>query len=54
MDINDMRVIVTLLGFICFIGIVVWAYSQRVSKSFEEAEALPFADDRTPRPERDR
>lgn len=45
MDIMDMRVIITVLSFGAFIGIVVWAYSGRQKKRFDEAANLPFADD---------
>jgi cytochrome c oxidase cbb3-type subunit IV len=47
MDINDIRAVLTLAGFLSFCGITVWAYSGRARKGFEEAEALPF-DDETP------
>ena len=45
MDINDFRSLQTVLAFIAFIGIVVWAYSKRRKKSFDDAANLPFADD---------
>jgi cytochrome c oxidase cbb3-type subunit 4 len=45
MDINDLRSIVTVLGFISFLGIVWWAYSDRRKKSYEEAAMLPLDDD---------
>lgn len=45
MDINDLRMMVTLLSFAVFIGIVVWAWSARNRKAFDEAALLPFADD---------
>ena len=44
MDMNDARVVLTLLAFIGFIAIVAWAYSSR-RKGFEEAAELPFADE---------
>jgi cytochrome c oxidase cbb3-type subunit 4 len=44
MDINDLRSITTVLGLICFLGIVVWAYGKSSKKGFEEAANLPFAD----------
>jgi cytochrome c oxidase cbb3-type subunit 4 len=46
MDINDIRAVLTLLGFLGFCGIAVWAYSGRARKGFEEAAALPFDDDK--------
>ena len=45
MDINDLRSVVTLLLFVVFIGIVVWAWSRRNKKRFDEAARLPFADE---------
>ncbi len=45
MDINDLRSLVTLVSFATFAGIVVWAWSGRNRKAFDEAANLPFADD---------
>jgi cytochrome c oxidase cbb3-type subunit 4 len=45
MDINDLRSIVTVLMFVCFIGIVAWAYSSRRTKAYEEAASIPLEDD---------
>ena len=45
MDLNDTRVLLTVLGFVGFIAIVVWAYSKSAKKGFKEASELPFADD---------
>ncbi|MCX7692961.1 cbb3-type cytochrome c oxidase subunit 3 [Tepidimonas taiwanensis] len=42
MDVNDWRVIVTVLSFITFIGIWVWAWSKKNQQRFEEAARLPF------------
>jgi cytochrome c oxidase cbb3-type subunit 4 len=42
MDINDLRSLLTVLAFAAFVGIVLWAYSGRAKRSFEEAERLPF------------
>ena len=44
MELNDLRVVLTVLGFIGFIAIVVWAYSRGARKGFREASELPFAD----------
>lgn len=43
MDINTLRAAVTLLSFIAFAGIVVWALSRRNQADFDEAAMLPFA-----------
>lgn len=45
MDINDLRSIVTVLSFITFLGIVVWAYSGRRKAEFDEAAMLALDDD---------
>jgi cytochrome c oxidase cbb3-type subunit IV len=45
MELNDMRSVVTLLAFIAFIGIVLWAYHRKSRPGFDEAAQLPFADD---------
>lgn len=37
--------IFTVLVFVCFIGIVVWAYSKKTKKRFDEAQNLIFADE---------
>jgi cytochrome c oxidase cbb3-type subunit 4 len=48
MDINDLRSISTLLSFLCFMGIVVWAYGKNSRKGFDQAANLPFAEDDEP------
>ena len=45
MDINTLRGITTALALIAFIGVVIWAWSKRRKKDFDEAANLPFADD---------
>ena len=45
MDVMDLRVIITLISFIAFLGIVFWAYGSRQKPRFDEAAMLPFADD---------
>ncbi len=45
MDINDMRVLITVLAFIAFIAIVVWAWSGRRREEFEQAARLALDDD---------
>jgi len=44
MDINDLRSITTVVGLLCFLGIVWWAYGKGSKKGFEEAANLPFAE----------
>ena len=43
--IMDTRVLFTVLSFLTFIGIVLWAYSARRSADFDAAANLPFADE---------
>jgi cytochrome c oxidase cbb3-type subunit 4 len=44
MDINDLRSVTTVVGLLCFLGIVWWAYSKSSQKGFDEAANLPFAE----------
>ncbi|NDE42490.1 MAG: CcoQ/FixQ family Cbb3-type cytochrome c oxidase assembly chaperone [Betaproteobacteria bacterium] len=44
-DVNTLRAMATVLSFMTFIGIVVWAYSRRNAADFEEAARLPFEQD---------
>ena len=45
MDINDLRGISTAFLLVSFIGLVIWAYSRKRKKEFDEAANLPFADE---------
>jgi cytochrome c oxidase cbb3-type subunit 4 len=42
MDVNILRIAVTVLSFFLFAGIVVWALSSRNRAAFDEAQQLPF------------
>ncbi|MDM0045064.1 cbb3-type cytochrome c oxidase subunit 3 [Variovorax dokdonensis] len=42
MDLNDIRAAATVACFVLFAGIVLWAYSRRNLRRFEEAARLPF------------
>jgi cytochrome c oxidase cbb3-type subunit 4 len=53
MDIGTLRGLGTLLVFVAFVGLVIWAYSSKRKKSFDEAANLPFADEQTTSVERD-
>jgi cytochrome c oxidase cbb3-type subunit IV len=44
MDVNILRIVVTLLSFAAFIGIVRWALSRKNAAAFDEAAQLPFVD----------
>ncbi|HLV17245.1 MAG TPA: cbb3-type cytochrome c oxidase subunit 3 [Pseudomonas sp.] len=45
MDIGLIRGLGTLVVFVAFIGVVLWAYNSKRRSSFDEAAQLPFADD---------
>jgi cytochrome c oxidase cbb3-type subunit 4 len=45
MDINDLRSITTVLLFVTFIAIVVWAYSGKRKQAFDEAASLAVGDE---------
>lgn len=42
MDINTLRAVATVVSFVTFIGILVWAWSRSNKQSFDEAAQLPF------------
>jgi len=42
MDTNTLRSLATVVSFVTFLGIVVWAWSRRNARDFEEAANLPF------------
>ena len=43
--IADTRILFTVVSFLTFIGIILWAYSARRRADFEAAANLPFADE---------
>ncbi|MDD1780723.1 cbb3-type cytochrome c oxidase subunit 3 [Enterovibrio sp. ZSDZ35] len=45
MEIASFHSIWTLVIFLAFVGIVLWAYSSRRKKEFDEAANLVFADE---------
>jgi cytochrome c oxidase cbb3-type subunit 4 len=45
MDVNTLRSVVTVAGFLCFVGIVLWAWSGRNAAEFDQAARLPFEQD---------
>lgn len=45
MDVNILRTLVTIVSFITFVGIVIWAWRRRKTKDFKDAANLPFIDD---------
>jgi cytochrome c oxidase cbb3-type subunit IV len=42
MDVNDLRIAVTLAAFILFIAVLVWTYSPARKAQFDDAAQLPF------------
>ncbi len=42
MDINTLRIIVTVVSFIVFVGILVWVWKNRNTSDFRDAANLPF------------
>ncbi len=44
MELNDLRAVMTVISFIVFVGIVVWAMAGRRRAAFDEAARLPFLD----------
>ena len=45
MGLDELRIGVTLMSFITFLGIMAWAWSRRNQPHFDEAAMLPFADE---------
>ena len=45
MDINTVRTTVTVVSFVVFLGIVMWAWSARNKARFDEAAQAPFNED---------
>jgi cytochrome c oxidase cbb3-type subunit IV len=45
MDITDVRIGVTLISFVAFIGIMAWTWSRRNKSDFDEASSLPLRDE---------
>ncbi|SMC22103.1 Cbb3-type cytochrome oxidase component FixQ [Andreprevotia lacus DSM 23236] len=53
MEFQDfMRVAVTVLGFVCFVVLTIWAWSKRRQDSFDAAANALIEDDDTPHPTR--
>lgn len=52
MDLNDARILVTLVALVTFLGIVVWAYSGRRKQSFDKAARMALEDEEPIEPNR--
>jgi cytochrome c oxidase cbb3-type subunit IV len=48
MDINDLRILVTLLGLCLFIALLMWAWRPARRAEHDAAAQLPFLDDGMP------
>lgn len=42
---TTIQIVWTVIAFVVFVGIVVWAYSSKQKSRFDEAARLPLADD---------
>lgn len=45
MELNILRIAATIISFILFVGIVVWAWRMRKTTDFKEAAHIPFDED---------
>ena len=45
MDMNILRVAVTIISFIVFVGILIWVWRNRNTSDFKESANLPFDED---------
>jgi len=43
MDVNDLRIAVTVVSLLTFLGLLAWVMLARNRSRFEEAAQLPFA-----------
>jgi cytochrome c oxidase cbb3-type subunit 4 len=49
-DINILREVITVLSFLAFAAIVIYAYTPKNRERFEEAARVPLDDEPSPRP----
>lgn len=45
MDMNTLRIAVTIISFIVFVGILIWVWRNRNTSDFKDAANLPFKED---------
>ena len=45
MDVNDLRIAVTVLSLLVFLGLLAWVAGSRHRQAFEEAALLPLTDE---------
>ena len=48
MDINIVREAITVISFLLFMGILIWAYGNGSKRGFDEAARIPFEEDEEP------
>ena len=44
MDVNDLRIAVTVVSLLSFLGLMAWVWLARNRPRFDEAAQIPFAD----------
>ena len=50
MDVNDLRIAVTVLSLLVFLGLLAWVGLARHRPAFEEAARMPLNDEQNDRP----
>ena len=45
MDVNDLRIAVTVLSLLVFLGLLAWVLQGRHRRAFEEAARMPLNDE---------
>ena len=45
MDINTLRIVVTVASFVVFVGILAWTWKRRNTSDFRDAANLPFEEE---------
>jgi cytochrome c oxidase cbb3-type subunit 4 len=48
MDLQTLRISITVIAFVLFVGIWLWAWSARRKAAFDEAARLPFDEGELP------
>jgi cytochrome c oxidase cbb3-type subunit IV len=42
MDVNDLRIVITVAAFFLFVAVLVWTYLPARKEQFDDAAQLPF------------
>jgi cytochrome c oxidase cbb3-type subunit 4 len=45
MEVNTLRILFTVISFVAFVAILIWAWRNRNSAQFKDAQNLPFEQD---------